>query len=199
MGKKTLTTLFAVVLGVLVEWVTAQPPPNATQMRVFTPFTTSGLSIGLAVTDGVRGSCFASSAADPARPDAWRCEVGNAIYDPCFTNLDQTRLACAEEPFSANAVMLTLTKDLPADAAGREPNFNFKAMPWALELENGQACTPLTGATVPIAGMRINYSCGDDAYVAGSVDRSRPLWRVFYQTPSRSLSLQQVAVTTAWY
>jgi hypothetical protein len=196
-GKTTLITLFAVALGVLVGWATAQPPPTATQVRIFTPFTTSGLSIGLAVTDRVRGSCFASSAADPARPDAWRCEAGNAIHDPCFANLDQTRLACAEDPTSANAVMLTLTKDLPADAAGREPN--FKAAPWALELENGQTCTPLTGATAPIAGMRINYGCGDDAYIAGSVDRSRPLWRVFYQTPTRSLSLQQVAVTTAWY
>lgn len=64
---------------------------------------------------------------------------------------------------------------------------------------NAQTCTPLTGATAPIARMRINYGCGDDAHVAGSVDRSRPLWRVFYGTPNRSLSLQQVAVTTAWY
>ena len=47
--------------------------------------------------------------------------------------------------------------------------------------------------------MRINYGCGEDAYVAGPIDRSESVWRVFYQTPNRSLALQQVAVTTAWY
>ena len=197
MSKTTLISLLSLVLAVSSGWVMAQPPPTMTQLQVFTPFTTSGLSIGLALTHRAKGSCFATSAADPGRTDAWRCEAGNAVHDPCFVNLDQTRLACAENPFSANAVMLTLTKDLPADTAGQEPN--FKAAPWALELENGQTCTPLTGATAPIAGMRINYGCGDDAYVAGPGDRSRPLWRVFFQTPNRSLSLQQVAVTTAWY
>ncbi len=190
-------TLLMLVLGLSLGWAGAQPALTATRLRVFIPFTTGGPSFGLAVTSRVRGSCFAPSAADPARPDAWRCEAGNAVHDPCFVNLKQTRLACAEEPFSADAVMLTPTKDLPSDTAGQEPN--FKATPWALELANGQRCTPLTGATAPVAGLRINYGCGTDAYVAGPVDRSRPVWRVFYGTPTRSLSLQQVAVTTAWY
>lgn len=175
----------------------AQNLPITTNLQIFTPFTTSGLSIGLAITDRAQGSCFASSAADPGRPDAWRCNVGNAIQDPCFIDLAGKQLACAQEPFSANALLLTLEGSLPERAPNR--GFDAKAEPWALELANGQRCTPLTGATAPIAGMRINYGCDDDAYVAGPVDRSRPLWRVFYQNPDRSLSLQQVAVTTAWY
>ena len=191
---QTILVLLTAILGTLA-W--AQNFPTTTQLQVFTPFTTSGLSVGLAVTDRATGSCFALSAANPGRPDAWRCNVGNAVQDPCFVNLEGTRLACAQEPFSANALLLTLAGSLPPGAQSQ--GLDMKAAPWALELANGQHCTPLTGATAPVAGMRINYGCGDDAYVVGTVDRSRPLWRVFYQTANRSLSLQQVAVTTAWY
>ncbi len=175
-------------------------PATATQVRVFTPFNGGGLVVGLAVTDKVSGSCFASSAATPQRPDAWRCSAGNAIHDPCFQNVlgDQKELACAQDPFSADVVLLTLTKALPEGEHKAEPNY-LKGMPWALELAGGQKCTLLTGATAPVAGMRINYGCAGGGQVVGSVDRSLPLWRVFYQTADRSLSLDQVGVATAWY
>lgn len=175
-------------------------PPAATQVRVFTPFNSSGLVIGLAVTSKVSGSCFASSVATPQRPDAWRCNAGNAIYDPCFQNLlgDQKELACARDPFSADVVLLTLTKALPQNEHKAEPNY-LKGMPWAIELANGQKCVLFTGATAPVAGMRINYGCPDGGQVVGPVDRTLPLWRVFYQTANRSLSLDQVGVVTAWY
>lgn len=200
-----LATLFspvaAVLLTVLLSTLScAQEASTSTQVRIFTPYTTNGLSIGLAVTDEVSGSCFASSVASGARPDAWRCTVDNTIYDPCFENLfgDQKTLACAESPFPANVVLLTLTADLPAAQHIGELDVT-KAMPWALELENGEKCTLLTGATASVAGMRINYGCSENAYVVGSIDRSLPLWRVFYQTINRSLSLNQLGVTTAWY
>jgi len=71
-------------------------------------------------------------------------------------------------------------------------------MPWALELGNGQRCVILTGATAPVVGMRINYGCGTGAQVVGDVDRSLPMWKVFYQG-EKSISLNQVDVLTAWY
>jgi hypothetical protein len=185
--------------AVFAGFAIAQEPPSATQVRIFTPFTTAGLSIGLAVTDEVSGSCFSSSLASPLRPDTWRCTVENAIYDPCFINLfgGENTLACAEVPWDANVVLLTLTEALPSDDRG-EPDFT-QALPWALELENGRRCTMMTGAMAPLAGMRITYGCEDGAYVVDDVDRTLPLWRVFYQTPERSLSLDQVGVVTAWY
>ncbi len=185
---------------ILWSWTLAQQPPSATQVRIFTPFVGGNLSIGLATTAEVTGSCETSSAASPERPDAWRCSAGNEILDPCFENLlgDEKVLACAEEPFSANVVQLTLSADLPDSTVTNEPDF-ATGLPWALELENGQQCTLLTGATAPVAGMRINYGCPDGAQVVGEVDRTLPLWRVFYQTQNRSLSLDQVGVTTAWF
>lgn len=186
-------------LVVVCSWASAQGGP-ATQTRVFTPFTPTGdLVVGLNVTGEVKGRCDTNSAASPERPDAWRCSAGNEILDPCFQNLlgDEKVLACAEDPFSADVVTLTLTTDLPDPTVTDAPTFG--GLPWALELTNGQRCTLLTGATAPVAGLRINYGCPDGAQVVGGTNRRLPRWRVFYQTATRSLSLDQVGVKAAWY
>lgn len=179
----------------------AQNPPALTQTRVFTPFNLSGdLVVGLAVTGEAKGSCETNSAASPQRPDVWRCSAGNVVLDPCVQNLlgDGKTLACAEDPFSANVTLLTLTATLPDTAVMDDPDFT-KGLPWALELENSQQCTLLTGATAPVAGMRINYGCADGSQVVGDINRQLPFWRVFYGTAMRSLALEQIGVTTAWY
>jgi hypothetical protein len=189
-----------VLLVILWSWGSAQQDPSPTFVRVFTPFNAGGdLVVGLAVTGKASGSCDTNSAATPERPDAWRCSAGNAIFDPCFQNLmgDSRTLACAKDPFSANVTLLTLTADLPDLPVMDEPTFS--GLPWAVELENGQQCTLLTGATAPVAGMRINYGCDDGAQVVGNLEKTLPLRRVFYRTQNRSFSLNQVGVTTAWY
>lgn len=185
----------------ICSWTGAQPASAVTQTRVFTPFDAGGeLVVGLAVTGEVEGSCEANSAASPERPDAWRCSAENEILDPCFQNVlrDGEPLACTEDPFSADVVMLTLSTPLPDPTVTDGPDF-AAGLPWALELANGQQCTLLTGATASVAGMRINYGCPDGAQVVGEVNRRLPRWRVFYQTAARSLSLEQVGVATAWY
>ena len=189
-------------LGLCTPAVLAQSVPQATALRLYTPFQPAGgLVIGVAVTARVSGSCFAASAASPSRPDAYRCSAGNAILDPCFASLDdQAPLACARDPWSANATLLSLTQPLPSKTKLRSADPDYaKALPWALELASGQHCALMTGATAPVAGLRINYGCPDGGIVAGGIDRTLPLWRVLYQTANRSLSLTQVSVTTAWF
>lgn len=195
---RPLVLILAMTLAIAAG---AQESPVATTVRIFTPFNAGGLVVGLASTAELSGSCFTSSVATPERPDAWRCSSDNAILDPCFQDIlgDATTLACAQEPFSANVVLLTLTAALPESGASASETPAFSGLPWALELENGQQCTLLTGATAPIAGLRINYGCSDGSLVAGSMDRSLPVWRVFYQAATRSLSLDQTGVVTAWY
>lgn len=187
-------------LVILYGWASAQPASPGTQVRVLTPFNSSGdLVVGLDVTVEVEGTCSGNAAASPERPDAWRCSAGNEVLDPCFQTLmgDSKVLACAEDPFAADVTLLTLTADLPDPTVTDAPTFG--GLPWALELSNGQRCTLLTGATAPVAGMRVNYGCADGAQVVGNVDRQGPRWRVFYGTATRSLSLDQVGVKTAWY
>lgn len=170
----------------------------ATQIKLITPFHAGYLGIGFAVRARESGSCFARSAAVSGRPDAWRCSVGNAIHDPCFQNVmgDSNVLACPQTPWDANVTLLSLASPLPAE---EHQNISVTdSLPWALELANGQRCTVFTGATAPIAGMRINYGCPGGFVVVGDIDRSQPVWRVFFQG-EKSLSLDQADVAVAWY
>jgi len=171
---------------------------TATQIKLITPFHAGYLGIGFAVTSRGSGSCFARSAALPGRPDAWRCSIGNAIHDPCFENVmgDSKVLACPDTPWDANVTLLTLISSLPTEGHKNEPVTD--SLPWALELANGQRCTLFTGATAPVAGMRINYGCPGGFIVVGDMDRSQPVWRAFFQG-EKSISLDLTDIAVAWY
>ena len=187
-----------VVLLTATASVTAADSFSTTQIKLFTPYGPGGLSKALSATEGVTGKCFAESVADPSRPDAWRCSAGNAIHDPCFANImgDNKTLACARSPWESQVTLMNLTA--PPDSSKRKEIPRSQAMPWALELANGDHCALFTGATAPVAGMRINYGCPGGGQVVGDIDRSQPVWRVFYQKEGAA-SLVQVEVTVAWY
>lgn len=197
---KTLVSvgLIAAAAMVVMGASAPAPPTGGTQITLYVPFTPNGLSIGLAVTRRVSGSCFAGSAASSGRSDAWRCSADNAILDPCYqgTESGKTVLACPDTPWSANVILLTATKDLPQKDANKDTV--PKGLPWALELANGMKCSMLTGATFGVAGMRANYGCGENAYVVGDPDRSLPTWRVFFLGP-RGFAVTQIGVRVAWY
>src|SRR5580704_2003100 len=99
--------MFAVAMGTSPTAGAAEQPalPTRTQIKLLTPFGPAGLSIGMAVTEKVNGSCFTSSLASPSRPDAWRCSSGNGILDPCYQRIlgDEKQLACpVGGPWPAN-------------------------------------------------------------------------------------------------
>src|SRR5215469_9360122 len=128
-----------------------------TQIKLLTPFGSKGLADGLQISEKLSGRCFAASAASPTRPDAWRCSAGNAILDPCYQRVlgDEKQLACpVEGPWSQKLVLLILTDPLPTEPRKEMPRDS--ALPWAIELGNGKQCALFTGATAPVAGMRIN-------------------------------------------
>lgn len=174
-------------------------PAERTRIKMLTPFGPSGLSSGLEVARQLSGNCFARSASSAARPDAWRCSAANAILDPCYQRImgDEKQLACpVDGPWSGKVVLLTLTQPLPEDShkeASRD-----STLPWALELAGGQHCSLFTGATAPVAGMRINYGCPGGFIVVGDINRSQPVWRVFLQAEKSSV-LEEVDVVVAWF
>lgn len=198
-AEKTL--LLCLVVGLVAWKASAQEmgPVTRTRIKLMTPWVPAGLSIGLAVTQQVNGSCFTRSLASPSRPDAWRCMAGNGIMDPCYQRImgDEKQLACPVlGPWPANVALLTLAQTLPQEDR-KEPSRD-SVLPWALELANGQKCTQFTGATAPVAGMRINYGCPGGFTVVGDIDRSEPVWRVFFQG-EKSIALEQVDVAVAWF
>ena len=174
-------------------------PLTRTRIKLLTPWGPNGLSIGMATTQEVNGSCFTHSLASPSRPDAWRCTAGNGLMDPCYQRIlgDERQLACpVGGPWPANVVQLTLTQPL-AQEDRKQPSRD-SVLPWAIELANGQKCTQSTGATAPVAGMRINYGCPDGFIIVGDIDRSQPVWRAFSQG-QKSIALEEVDVAAAWF
>jgi hypothetical protein len=201
MKKVRRMVLIFLMLAVAANEVPAmaQQINAATRVRIFTPFNPTGLNPGLTVKERVNGSCMAGSLADASRVDAWRCNAGNQMYDPCFENSFGERglLACVQMPWTNTVTMLRPISPLPTPESDKGDPGEF--LPWALELANGQRCVLLTGATGVVAGMRINYECSDGFYVAGPIDRTLPLWRVFHQPATGSLAMDQIEVSAAWY
>jgi hypothetical protein len=79
------------------------------------------------------------------------------------------------------------------------------ALPWAIVLASGKRCVLAQGGTsADGAGHRLNYFCAARGpYLWGSVDRSRPTWRILAShsagtvgtTPSGQ---RKVAIRAAW-
>ena len=77
----------------------------ATEVDVFEPSGTPSYV--------VEGSCWTGSVA-ALRADAWRCMVGNAIYDPCFGPQDAAAVICVRSPLDESEnVQINLTEALP--------------------------------------------------------------------------------------
>ncbi|GCF11324.1 hypothetical protein [Dictyobacter arantiisoli] len=125
------------------------------------------------------GNCWETSLADP-RPDAWRCIVGNTIYDPCFSALQQkSYVICDANPAGdTRGMKVTFLDSLPASTATKNT-----ARPWILQLSDGTTCTFITGATALINGERVNYACNDQSVIPG-YPKQGTIWtvRAFHDT-----------------
>ncbi len=115
------------------------------------------------------GSCFAN-AIGLGRTDAYRCTVGNEIFDPCFVVDDAPTVVCGANPTSGDiGFSLALTEPLPAPDPGN------LAMPWLLELADGQVCGLMTG-TIPGVGERTApYGCPDQSYLFEDIQQGE-IW-----------------------
>jgi hypothetical protein len=108
------------------------------------------------------------------RADAWRCMVGNEIYDPCFSDAPHaTSVICDATPMKPTGIRVKLSAPLPTHGhtQGKQA--------WILELGDGTICGFLTGATGGVADQRLNYGCTADTYVIGD---PQPVGKVWYAT-----------------
>ncbi len=118
---------------------------TATQVITYTPGPPTG--------EPQAGSCWTNSLA-VWRADAWRCFVGNSIYDPCFEA--DGDVICGASPVTTTvSFALELTEPLPASSMPDDPAGHA----WLVELPDGTVCEFATGATGGVDGERINYLC----------------------------------------
>ena len=153
-------------------------------------------------SDSQNGTCFTNSVIAPVE-DAWRCTVGNQIYDPCILAKDGKSLVCGEDPSTDTpGFVLTLTSPLP------EPDFSPDAPhnPWMLELASGRICSFSQGASGVIDGQRINYYCvstdeNSDVVLIGEIKQGK-LWNatraVLEKNTTNVIQTGVVPIKKAW-
>lgn len=106
------------------------------------------------------GKCFSSSIAQPYRQDAFRCQVLNQIYDPCFTTTRAGVVFCQMNPLATDTFLIKLTQALPKAPELKDKKTNWA---WFLKLENGAICSPFTGTRPSFGGNKIAYyGCKSD-------------------------------------
>lgn len=171
---------------------------SGTEIRMLTPFTGEGLNPKLHIVKETTGVCWSSSLVNTSRPNTWRCHAEDKVYDPCFKSPihNQNSVVCMQHPWDKKVVILKLKSPLPSTKASRFSS--KKSQPWAIELGNGRMCTLITGPKAQIAGMKSRYSCSSGAVVVGDIDRSNPVWHVFY-LGNEDLYMHQTPVISAWY
>ncbi len=185
----------------------AAAPLARTNIRYVSPFTPDGLNPALNVTATEEAVCGFESADALNRGDAWDCiSASDQIFDPCFENPfvapdGPVEVACFSSPFSTDVVLLTVTEPLTrqkeASAMARGTDLAPWALPWALELGNGEQCTLFGGTLTVIAGQVAHYGCTGGGMVLGETDRDEPVWVVSY-LPEGDYMTTLVEVATAW-
>lgn len=102
----------------------------------------------------VAGNCGMGESLALNRSDAWRCIVGNEIYDPCFSKTAHAKwVICDAAPGKPLGIKVTLSAPLPTHAKAQDKQ------PWLLTLGDGVTCGFVTGGTFGVGGQRANYAC----------------------------------------
>jgi hypothetical protein len=103
------------------------------------------------------GQCFTGSLTIN-RDDAWRCFVGNFLFDPCFSSaLAPGRVVCPNSKLTGG-IEIRLTKALPR-SMGDHARPSLHDQPWNIQLTDGRHCLFSSGASNVVDGVRLNYFC----------------------------------------
>jgi hypothetical protein len=104
------------------------------------------------------GECWTDSIAI-ARVGAWRCMVGNEIFDPCFEvpGLGQGVVCGASPVGSQPGFVLKLSKPLPKPT----PWTPESPRAWLIRVSDGSVCEIETGTIAHVDNIDIPYACSD--------------------------------------
>ncbi|MFC1433605.1 serine/threonine-protein kinase [Streptacidiphilus sp. N1-3] len=156
----------------------ATPALARTQVDTIAPWDSTGrLNAGVTVAGTAQGSCF-TTAESTSRDDAFRCNGGNSLYDPCFAPLVQNPTAVMCLGTSPTKLFrLTLTEPLPDVPPVASPS---PVEPLIIILTDGTSCGMVTGGTTDQAGQRLNYECGNGGGLYGYPDKTGVVWTISY-------------------
>jgi len=151
-----------------------------------------------------QGKCLGSSIAEPFREDAFRCQVSNQIYDPCFSTAQKDIVFCQINPLVNDSFLIKLTQALPKPSLPKEKLTNWA---WFVRLEDGTLCSPFTGTRLIVQGKTANYGCKSSkdeqivlmgALTEGVVWSAEKAVLVKNGTNLTIKSSEQVSIDTVW-
>jgi hypothetical protein len=145
----------------------------------------------------VSGSCFTSSDVT-RRDDAWRCMVGNTLYDPCFSSSLAFGIVICPVPWQGSGTEIHLSKPLPKSSSHTIPSLSLQ--PWAVETVAGAFCVLSSGASTVVHGQRLNYFCGKNAAQGlwGFPSRKKQPWTIRIAPLSAKTLKHRIALVRAW-
>lgn len=199
-------SLIAILLGIVLTTTvlanTKQENIIATKINTFKPTVTP--------TKTKHGSCWTNAIA-AARKDAWRCTVGNNIYDPCFSLESKKTVICDADPINKNpGFLLKLTQPLPKLTPSKNPKTN----PWIIELADGTICYPYTG-TMPIIHhgkeiIALQYGCRnlknkkeeggllENSITPGKIWRTKQVFYDLTTTKPKLITIKNATIKAVW-
>lgn len=177
---------------------TSPPVLVETQVIYERPWDSSGqLGPSFKVTDRLSAECRASDLSGD--PETLKCFGEDSIYDTCWPNASLDSAVCLGDPWDQQVVLVEPVRiDEQSVSEKQAEPVGPTATPWALELSNGQQCTYRSGATGVVAGMRVNYFCGDESTAAiGELNKERQPWRILFSSPGVS-QVVYVDIVRVW-
>lgn len=150
-----------------------------------------------ATTFETSGQCDQFSGASD-RLDATRCWGESGSYDPCFVfdPVVPDNVVCID-PWTPD-VALFLHPSFDGPLLGEEITDTATAMPFAIELEDGDHCRRSWGMAFWIGGSLNAFDCESGAVVVWPLDRSEAHWIAIVWTGTLS-RLTPVGIRTAFF
>ncbi len=174
-----------------------------TVVHIYAPYSAEG-TLTVPVTKTAAGECFTGSIISQ-RSDAWRCNDGNELQDPCFAAVLNARsVVCPQNgPWSGQVLRIMLAKGLPSSGANILRDNNATKPPltdpaWAIELSRGSRCLFLAGTSSIVADLRQNYECSGGLSLYGNETRSSEPWTIFGRHGSTG-QLTPETIVAIWF
>ena len=164
----------------------------------YSPFSPAARpAAGFTVLPQAGGTCATASFV-AIGPAAFRCTVGDRIYDPCYLDPVASPAAapvvdCVAAPWEAHIVRLHLAA--PPNPALAAPT---SLPPWALRLASGRRCVRATGATTVVRGRRLSYVCDGHRVLFGRPRTTTPTWSIRQARDAGGAAARDVAIAVAW-
>lgn len=192
-----LRLLLAIALAFVA--LPASASATRTTSTIFHAYSPGGTTTSIPVSRAVSGYCWTGSITI-ARSDAWRCFVGNYIYDPCFSSSDLPGVVACPTVYLKNELLIHLTRSLPYSRGDRHAP-SVRDQPWNIELTSGRHYALSSGATSVVDGRPLLYFCGPgcpQAGLWGLPDRAVEPWNIFYAPFTATTLTERLAIRHAW-